>query len=78
VLLRKRRPTPATLAKLYRAVSQLEREASEEAVREDLPEHDDYRFIAEYEGEKIRSPSVTEAAPDAMYLQEHRKLTGFD
>jgi transcriptional regulator with XRE-family HTH domain len=32
VLLRKRRPTPATLAKLYRAVSQLEREVSEEAV----------------------------------------------
>jgi predicted transcriptional regulator len=38
ILLRKRRPTPATLAKLYRAASQLEREASEEAehVREVL------------------------------------------
>jgi len=23
-------------------------------VREDLPDHDDYRFIADYEGEKIR------------------------
>jgi transcriptional regulator with XRE-family HTH domain len=31
VLLRKRRPTPATLAKLYRAISQLERVASEES-----------------------------------------------
>ncbi len=31
VLLRKRTPTAATLAKLYRAVSRLEREASEEA-----------------------------------------------
>jgi transcriptional regulator with XRE-family HTH domain len=30
VLLRKRKPTPATLAKLYRAVSRLERQASEE------------------------------------------------
>lgn len=47
-------------------------------VREDLPDHDDYRFIGEYEGEKIRLPSVAEAAPDAMYLQEHRKLMGFD
>jgi hypothetical protein len=47
-------------------------------VREDLPDHDDYRFIAEYEGEKIRLPSVAEAAPNEMYLQEHRKLMGFD
>ena len=31
VLLRKRRPTPGTLAKLYRAIPQLEREACEEA-----------------------------------------------
>ncbi len=31
VLLRKRTPTPGTLAKLYRAISRLEREASEEA-----------------------------------------------
>jgi transcriptional regulator with XRE-family HTH domain len=38
IALFKRRPTPATLAKLYRAVSQLEREAYEEAehVREVL------------------------------------------
>jgi hypothetical protein len=38
VLLRKSRPTPLTLAKLYRAISRLEREASEEAehVREVL------------------------------------------
>jgi hypothetical protein len=38
VLLRKHRSTPVTLAKLYRAISQLEREASEEAehVREVL------------------------------------------
>lgn len=37
-LIRERRPTPATLARLYRAVSQLEREASQEAehVREML------------------------------------------
>jgi len=38
VLLRKRRPTPVTLTKLYRAIPRLEREASEEAghVREVL------------------------------------------
>ncbi len=47
-------------------------------VREDLPDLDDYRFIGAYEGETIRLPSVTEATPDAMYLQEHRKLTGFE
>jgi predicted restriction endonuclease len=47
-------------------------------VREDLPDYDDYQFIAEYDGEKIRLPSVAEAAPNEMYLQEHRKLTGFD
>jgi putative restriction endonuclease len=47
-------------------------------VREDLPDHDDYRFIGEYEGEKIHLPSVAEAAPDAMYLQEHRRLMGFE
>ncbi len=47
-------------------------------VRDDLPDHDDYRFIAEYEGEKIRLPLVAEAAPDAMYLREHRKLMDFD
>ena len=46
-------------------------------VREDLPDHDDYLFIADYEGEKIQLPWVAEAAPDAMYLQEHRKLMGF-
>ena len=37
-------------------------------VREDLPDHDDYRFIAVYEGEKLCLPSVAEATPDAMYL----------
>jgi len=47
-------------------------------VREDLPDHDDYRFIGEYEGERIRLPSVAKAAPDALYLHEHRKLMGFD
>jgi putative restriction endonuclease len=47
-------------------------------VREDLPDHDDYRFIAAYEDEKIRLPSVAESAPDAIYLRAHRKLTGFD
>jgi hypothetical protein len=47
-------------------------------VRNDLPDHDDYRFIAECEGEKIRLPSVAEAAPDAMYLEEHRKLMQFE
>ena len=46
-------------------------------VHEDLPDHTDYRFIAEYEGEKIRLPPLAEAAPDAMYLREHRKLMGF-
>ena len=45
---------------------------------EDLPDHDDYRFIADYEGEKIRLPSVAEAAPGAMYLQEHRELMKFE
>ncbi len=47
-------------------------------VREDLPNHDDYRFIREYEGKTIRLPSVAESAPDATYLRAHRKLTGFD
>jgi putative restriction endonuclease len=47
-------------------------------VRDDLPDHDDYDFIREYEGETIRLPSVAEAAPDEMYLQEHRKLMGFE
>jgi putative restriction endonuclease len=46
-------------------------------VREDLPDHDAYRFIADYEGEKIRLPSVTECAPSTIYLREHRSLTGF-
>ena len=47
-------------------------------VRDNLPDHEDYAFIAECEGEKISLPSVAEAAPDAMYLQEHRNLMGFD
>lgn len=47
-------------------------------VREDLPGHVDYRFIGQYEGERIRLPSVAEAAPDTIYLKEHRKLMGFD
>ena len=47
-------------------------------VREDLPDHDDYSFIAEYGGEKIHLPSVTESAPDTMYLREHRSLMGFE
>jgi putative restriction endonuclease len=47
-------------------------------VREGLPDLDDYRFIGEYEGEKIRLPSLAESAPYAMYLREHRKLMGFD
>ena len=47
-------------------------------VREDLPDHDDYRFITEYEGEKIRLPSVAESAPNAIYLREHRSLMGFE
>jgi len=47
-------------------------------VRDDLPDHDDYRFIGEYEGERSRLPSVAEAAPDPMYLQEHRKLMNFE
>jgi predicted restriction endonuclease len=40
-------------------------------VRGGLPNHDDYRFIEEYEGERIRLPSVAEAAPDTIYLREH-------
>ncbi len=30
-------------------------------VRVDLPDHDDYRFIGQYEGERICLPSVAEA-----------------
>jgi putative restriction endonuclease len=47
-------------------------------VREDLPDHDDYRFIGEYEGENIRLPSAAASVPDAIYLRAHRKLSGFD
>ena len=47
-------------------------------VHEDLPDHDDYLFIGEYEGEGINLPSVTESAPNSVYLQEHRKLMGFE
>jgi putative restriction endonuclease len=47
-------------------------------VREDLPEHDNYQFIGEYEGERIRLPSVAESAPDPLYLREHRNLMGFE
>jgi putative restriction endonuclease len=47
-------------------------------VREDLPDHDDYRFIGEYKGEKIRLPSTEEAAPHTIFLQQHRKLTKFE
>jgi len=47
-------------------------------VRADLPDHDNYRFIAECEGEKIHLPSVAEAAPAEVYLREHRSLMGFD
>ena len=46
-------------------------------VRDDLPDGDDYDFIREYKGRWIRLPSVAEAIPHAMYLQEHRKLMGF-
>ena len=35
-------------------------------------------FIRGYEGERIHLPAVAEAAPDVMYLREHRRLTGFD
>ncbi len=47
-------------------------------VREGLPDHDDYRFIREYEGASISLPSVAESAPDTIYLHEHRKLMGFE
>ncbi len=47
-------------------------------VRDDLPDHEDYEFIAEYEGEQIHLPLVAEAAPDEVYLREHRNLMGFD
>ena len=45
-------------------------------VCEDLPDHDDYQFIAQYEGEKISLPSLAESAPDIMYLREQRNLDG--
>jgi predicted restriction endonuclease len=47
-------------------------------VRDDLPDHDDYDFIRENEGERIRLPSVADTAPDRIYLQQHRKLVGFE
>lgn len=47
-------------------------------VRQDLPDHEDYSFIRRYEGEKIHLPALAEAAPDVMYLREHRKLRGFN
>jgi putative restriction endonuclease len=47
-------------------------------VREDLPNHDDYRFIGVYEGQRLRLSSVAEFAPDTIYLREHRRLTGFE
>jgi putative restriction endonuclease len=47
-------------------------------VREDLPDDDDYRFIGDFEGEKIRLPSLPESAPDIMFLREHWILMGFE
>jgi hypothetical protein len=47
-------------------------------VHGDLPEHEDYQFIAGYESKKIRLPSVAKAAPSAMYLQKHRELMSFE
>jgi hypothetical protein len=46
--------------------------------REDLPDYDDYRFIAGYEGEEIRLLSIAESAPDNVYLREHRRLMSFE
>jgi predicted restriction endonuclease len=46
-------------------------------VREDLPGHRDYRFIAEYEGKRILLPSEEGAAPHTLFLRQHRALTGF-
>ncbi len=47
-------------------------------VRKDLPNHDDYQFIAEYEGEKVQLPSEEEAAPHTVFLQQHRELMKFE
>lgn len=47
-------------------------------VRGGLPDHNDYRFIREYEGASIRLPSIAESTPDTIYLREHRRLMGFE
>lgn len=44
-------------------------------VRDDLPDHDDYQFIAVFAGERIRLPLHEEAAPHPIFLQQHRKLS---
>ena len=47
-------------------------------LRDDLPDHEDYQFIAACAGKEIRSPSDEKAAPHAMFLQQHRKLNTFE
>ena len=48
-------------------------------VRSDLlPANEDYSFIREYAGEKIFLPSDERFAPHPMFMQAHRKMTGFD
>jgi putative restriction endonuclease len=47
-------------------------------VRDDLPDHDDYQFIGEYEGERIRLSAVADSVPDTIFLREHRRLMGFE
>ncbi len=47
-------------------------------LRDDLPDHKDYRFIGACAGKKIRSPFDGEAAPHSVFLQQHRKLNSFE
>jgi putative restriction endonuclease len=47
-------------------------------VHPDLPEDEDYSFIRQYAGEKILPPSDERFAPHPMFMQEHRKMMGFD
>jgi len=47
-------------------------------VRSDLPEDEDYSFIRSYAGQKILLPSDERFVPHPTFMQEHRKMMGFD
>ena len=47
-------------------------------VHPDLPEDDDYESIRQFAGAKLRLPTDKRFAPLPMFMQEHRKLMGFD